>query len=158
MKRDEDRCIEFMKMSGAGNDFVVLDNRNGIVTDPSTLARKLCDRRKGIGADGLLLLESSDSADFLMQYYNSDGSYGGMCGNGGRCISRYAYVKKIVNRPEIRFEALEHIYGASILQDGVRLKMKDPSDFRIRPGDSSFSDADPFPFCEFWFSSLHHFS
>ena len=53
-------------------------------------------------------LETSDKADFLMRYYNSDGSYGGMCGNGGRCISRYAYVKKIVNRSDIRFEALEH--------------------------------------------------
>ena len=118
-------------MSGAGNDFVVMDNRNGKVTDPATLARKLCDRRKGIGADGLLLVESSERADFLMRYYNSDGSYGGMCGNGGRCISRYAYIKKIVNGPEIRFEALEHIYGASILKDSVKLKMKDPLDFRI---------------------------
>ncbi len=118
-------------MSGAGNDFVVLDNRTGIVSDPKTFALNVCDRRKGIGADGLLLLESSNKADFLMRYYNSDGSYGGMCGNGGRCISRYAYSKQIVNRPEIRFEALEHVYSASILQDGVRLKMKDPSDFRI---------------------------
>ena len=118
-------------MSGAGNDFVVLDNRSGIVSDPKTFAYQVCNRRNGIGADGLLLLETSTKADFLMKYYNSDGSYGGMCGNGGRCISRYAYVKQIVNRPEIKFEALEHVYSASILRDGVRLTMKDPSDFRI---------------------------
>ena len=118
-------------MSGAGNDFVVVDNRNGIVSDPKTFACRVCDRRKGIGGDGLLLLEPSDKADFLMRYDNSDGSYGGMCGNGGRCISRYAYLKEIVNRTEIRFEALEHVYSASILQDGVKLKMKEPLDFRI---------------------------
>jgi len=131
MKRDDQRCIEFTKMSGAGNDFVVLDNRKGVVTDPAAFARELCDRRKGIGADGLLLLEASDRADFLMRYYNSDGSFGGMCGNGGRCISRYAYTRQIVNQTEIRFEALEHIYNASIIRDVVKLMMKNPSDFRI---------------------------
>ena len=101
------------------------------MVDPYAFARHLCDRRKGIGADGLLLLETSSKADFLMKYYNADGSYGGMCGNGGRCITRYAYVKHIVHRPEVRFEALEHIYSASIAEGGVSLKMKDPSDFRI---------------------------
>ncbi len=131
MKREEHGSIEFTKMSGAGNDFVVMDNRSGVVAQPADLARVLCDRRKGIGADGLLLLEKSDRADFLMRYFNSDGSYGGMCGNGGRCISRYAQVKHIVNRSEMRFEALEHIYTASILHDDVRLSMKDPADFRI---------------------------
>lgn len=131
MNKEHGRSIEFMKMSGAGNDFVVLDNRNNMIADPYSFARHVCDRRNGVGADGLLLLESSDKADFLMKYYNSDGSYGGMCGNGGRCISRYAFIKRIVNRPEIRFEALEHIYSASILHDGVKLKMKDPWDFRI---------------------------
>ena len=124
MKQENGCCLEFMKMSGAGNDFVVLDNRNGIIVDPYVFARQVCDRRKGIGADGLLLLETSSKADFLMRYYNSDGSYGGMCGNGGRCISRYAFIKKIVNRSDIRFEALEHLYSASILHDGVSLKMK----------------------------------
>ena len=131
MKKEDGRCIEFMKMSGAGNDFVVLDNRSSVITDPYSFARHVCDRRKGIGADGLLLLETSDKADFFMRYHNSDGSYGGMCGNGGRCISRYAFIKNIVSRPEIRFEALEHVYDASILHDRVKLKMKDPLDFRI---------------------------
>jgi diaminopimelate epimerase len=131
MNKEHGRSIEFMKMSGAGNDFVVLDNRNDMIVDPYSFARHVCDRRKGIGADGLLLLEASSKADFLMRYYNSDGSYGGMCGNGGRCISRYAFIKQIVDRPEIRFEALEHIYSASILNDGVKLKMKDPTDFQI---------------------------
>jgi len=131
MSEQSIRHIDFMKMSGAGNDFVVVDNRNGIVSSPDVFAQRVCDRRRGIGADGLLLLEPSAKADFLMRYYNADGSYGGMCGNGGRCISRYAYIKHLVPGPELRFEALEHIYAASILDDKVKLRMKDPSDFRM---------------------------
>jgi len=131
MDQQSIRHIDFMKMSGAGNDFVVVDNRSGIVSAPDVFAQQVCDRRRGIGADGLLLLEPSAKADFLMKYYNADGSYGGMCGNGGRCISRYAYLKHLVVKPEIRFEALEHIYAASVLHDRVRLEMKDPTDFRM---------------------------
>ena len=131
MDQDNVRSIDFTKMSGAGNDFVVLDNRKIMISDPSEFARLICDRRKGIGADGLLLLEESSNADFMMKYFNSDGSYGGMCGNGGRCISRFAISKEIVSGPDIRFEALDHIYEASILPRGVKLTMKVPSDFRM---------------------------
>jgi diaminopimelate epimerase len=131
MTQEDVRCIDFTKMSGAGNDFVVMDNRKRIVSDPSTFARVVCDRRKGIGADGLLLIEESSKADFLMKYFNSDGSYGGMCGNGGRCISRFAYLKQIVPGPELSFEALEHIYTASVSEKMVTLRMKEPADFRI---------------------------
>ena len=84
-----------------------------------------------MGQDGLLLLEESAKADFAMKYFNSDGSYGGMCGNGGRCISRFAYVRRIVSGPEITFEALDHIYKASVMEEGVKLMMKRPTDFRI---------------------------
>ena len=131
MTQEKTRCIDFMKMSGAGNDFVVLDNREHIVSDPIVFAQLVCDRRKGVGADGLLLLEGSNKADFAMKYFNSDGSFGGMCGNGGRCISRFAYTKHIVDRTDLKFEALEHIYSASILDEDVKLLMKAPTDFRI---------------------------
>ena len=120
------RSIEFTKMSGAGNDFVVVDNRESVVQDATRFAVVLCDRRNGIGADGLLLLEKSECADFTMKYYNADGSYGGMCGNGGRCISRFAYQKCIVASPQLKFEALDHVYGASIGLTGVELRMKSP--------------------------------
>jgi diaminopimelate epimerase len=125
------RPIEFTKMSGAGNDFVILDNRKGVVTEPADFARKICDRRFGIGADGILLLESSSKADFLMKYYNADGSYGGMCGNGGRCISRFAFAKEIVKKSEMSFEALDYIYNASLVNDDVKLRMKAPTDIRL---------------------------
>jgi diaminopimelate epimerase len=126
------QLLEFTKMSGAGNDFVVLDNRKRILLDPTEFARSVCDRRFGVGADGVLLLELSRVADFMMRYYNADGSYGGMCGNGGRCISRFAFLEQIVQKREMRFEALDHIYTAALLKDGVRLWMKAPSDFRLQ--------------------------
>ncbi|MEW6062671.1 MAG: diaminopimelate epimerase, partial [Bacteroidota bacterium] len=83
--------IHFTKMSGAGNDFVVVDNRSGIISDPHQFSKIVCHRRYGVGADGVLLVEKSLKADFLMQYYNADGSSAGMCGNGGRCIAKFAY-------------------------------------------------------------------
>jgi diaminopimelate epimerase len=121
--------IQFTKMSGAGNDFVVIDNRTGIVRDGERLAKIVCDRRWGIGADGLLLLERGENADYRMMYYNADGSYGGMCGNGGRCIARYA-VEHGIAKSTHTFEALGHIYKTSVGRDEVLLAMKDPSRHR----------------------------
>ncbi len=119
-------ALRFTKASGAGNDFVLLDNRNGsLPDDQSALARALCSRPFGIGGDGLLILEKSGRADFAMKYYNADGSYGGMCGNGGRCIARYAHRKGIVGKT-MAFEALGHVYRAECLDEEVRLAMKDP--------------------------------
>jgi len=121
--------ISFVKASGAGNDFVVIDNHDGhLDMDQARLARALCDRHFGIGADGLLVVEGCATADFHMQYYNADGSYGGMCGNGGRCIARFAFMKRLAPA-RMRFQALDHIYEAEILPEGVRLRMKDPRDY-----------------------------
>ena len=122
--------ITFTKMSGAGNDFVVIDNRTGVVTDAVNLAKKICDRRWGVGADGLLLLEKSESADYRMMYYNADGSYGGMCGNGGRCISQYALANGIASDTQ-KFEALGHIYHAVVDSGEVILSMLDPRNLRM---------------------------
>jgi diaminopimelate epimerase len=112
-------------MSGAGNDFIVVDNRSTMIVDGAALAKKICDRHWGVGADGLLILESSDKASYRMMYYNADGSYGGMCGNGGRCIAMFAFQKKIAGKDH-KFEALDHIYAASIMAENVSLNMKDP--------------------------------
>ena len=118
--------IRFEKMSGAGNDFVVVDNRNGVVRDGAALARKICDRHWGVGADGLLLAEKSTVAAFRMMYFNADGSYGGMCGNGGRCMADYA-VRKGIAPPKHEFDALDHVYSAQVEEGSVKLRMKDPS-------------------------------
>ena len=117
-------------MSGAGNDFIVIDNRSEIINDKPAFARKICDRHWSIGADGLLLLESSDKAAYRMMYYNADGSYGGMCGNGGRCIAMFAYLKKIANSSHT-FEALDHIYSASVDIENVSLHMKNPISLKL---------------------------
>ncbi len=130
--------LHFTKMSGAGNDFVVVENMNGeLLCNKDALAVALCSRHTGIGADGLLVLERSPRADFFMSYYNADGSYGGMCGNGGRCVARYAYVSGIAG-PDMIFEALDHLYAAQVVGNDVRLQMKDPSHFTngIRLSDS----------------------
>lgn len=126
--------IPFTKMSGAGNDFVVVDNRGRILEDDgSAFARVVSHRRKGIGADGVLLLERSSNADFLMKYYNADGSYGGFCGNGGRCIARFAFLNGI-GSSKLTFEALGRLYDAEVNGDQVRLKMQDPNRERLNIG------------------------
>jgi len=130
MHGDKIKHIEFTKMSGAGNDFVIVDNREKVIEDASRFAQVVCDRRNGIGADGILLLEASAHADFAMKYFNADGSYGGMCGNGGRCISRYAQIKKIVDKNSMDFEALDYIYHATVLNEDVELHMKPSRDLR----------------------------
>ena len=117
-------------MSGAGNDFVVIDNRKGSIRNAPELAQKLCDRRWGIGADGLLLVETSENADYRMMYYNADGSYGGMCGNGGRCIALYTESTGIAKRTQ-SFEALGHIYNAKVEMGTVKLAMKDPTELKL---------------------------
>lgn len=118
-------------MTGAGNDFVVIDNRSGRIAKGSSLARKLCDRRWGIGADGLLLLEKSRRGAYRMMYYNADGSYGGMCGNGGRCIAFYAVKRRIAPKNH-SFEALNHVYQVIVASpEKVSLRMKDPVGLKV---------------------------
>ncbi len=134
--------IVFTKASGAGNDFIIIDNMSrALQTDKSILARKLCSRFFGVGGDGLLLLEPSSTAQFTMEYYNSDGSYGGMCGNGGRCVARYAFLHSLAPQ-RMSFEALDFIYKAEVAGERVILTMKDPDNVRemsnIRVDDESY--------------------
>ena len=117
------------KYQGAGNDFLLADNRDGSSSVSPDRVAELCDRRYGIGADGLMLLESSGNADFRMVYYNSDGSGGMMCGNGGRCITA-ADLGIVPSGKTYVFEAADGLHNAEIIRtDGlsrtVRLKMKD---------------------------------
>src|SRR5262245_53484595 len=91
--------ISFLKYEGTGNDFILLDNRTGEYSSLiNSKVEFLCNRNFGIGADGLILLENKNDYDFKMVYYNSDGNISSMCGNGGRCITAFAHVLKLVNK------------------------------------------------------------
>ena len=119
--------VTFYKYQGAGNDFLIADNRSGGLQLSTEQIASLCDRRYGVGADGLMLLEDSAGYDFRMVYFNSDGSGGMMCGNGGRCIVAFAADQGI---DHFDFDAADGFHTAQILEtDGcqktVRLKMKD---------------------------------
>jgi diaminopimelate epimerase len=118
--------MEFYKYQGTGNDFVMIDNRTEFFPkDNVALVARLCNRRFGIGADGLILLENDEATDFKMVYYNSDGNEGSMCGNGGRCL--VAFAKKLnVFESSCTFIATDGLHHASVAEDGiVSLKMID---------------------------------
>ena len=104
------------KMNGNGNDFIMIDNRTRSfgAEELARFARLLCRRGLSVGADGLLVVEPSERADFRMRLFNSDGSEGEMCGNGARCIARYAFEKGIVKSPSMRFETLGGEVRASV--------------------------------------------
>ena len=124
--------LKFVKMSGAGNDFVVADNRDGqFRAEPSFVAR-ICDRRFGVGADGLLLVEPSKTADFFMRYYNADGSEAEMCGNGARCIARFFSDRCGTGKRDLKFETRAGLIGAAVNGDRVRVTMTEPHGLRLR--------------------------
>jgi diaminopimelate epimerase len=118
--------IEFFKYQGTGNDFVILDNRLARYGSLSREAVKsLCDRRFGIGADGLMLLNNREGVDFEMKYFNADGGESTMCGNGGRCLVKAASDLGL-KAPLYRFHAIDGLHDATIETDGmVCLRMKD---------------------------------
>lgn len=123
--------LHFTKMNGAGNDFVLLDNRSGELRLQRAEIARLCDRHRGVGADGVLILEpASDGADFRMRYYNADGGEAEMCGNGARCFARYA---SRVAGPltSLSFETPAGVISAALGRDGVTLQMSDPKDMRL---------------------------
>ncbi|MDZ4796429.1 MAG: diaminopimelate epimerase [Bacteroidota bacterium] len=122
--------LHFHKYQGTGNDFIIADNRKNEISLTTAQIKQLCDRRFGIGADGLMLLNEKTGFDFEMKYYNADGKEGSMCGNGGRCMTRFAYDLGI-HRDVYRFLASDGVHEAEIDMDNtISLRMKDVKTIR----------------------------
>lgn len=125
--------IDFQKYEGAGNDFILVDDRNlKFPREDNNLVRHLCDRRFGIGADGLMLLQNQEGYDFRMVYFNSDGREGSMCGNGGRCIASFAG-KLGLAQQSMKFLAVDGEHEAETCEGNlVNLKMSDVETIETR--------------------------
>jgi diaminopimelate epimerase len=125
--------ISFTKMNGAGNDFVLLDNRNLSLSLSKEQIAKICDRHRGVGADGLLLVEPSKAGegDFRMRYYNSDGGEAEMCGNGARCFARF--VQKIgACSDKVSFQTLAGLIRAEFDGSLVKINLSEPTGLKLR--------------------------
>ena len=136
--------IQFYKYQGTGNDFIILDNRNQDYNDLTTKqVNFLCNRRFGIGADGLMMLNNAPGYDFEMKYYNADGRESSMCGNGGRCLVKFAYHMGL-RRSNYKFIAVDGEHEAEIGDEGiVNLRMKDVMDIKDFHGDFILDTGSP---------------
>lgn len=127
--QSRDEPLTFSKMAGAGNDFVVIDNRGGRIADATELTRRLCTRRMSVGADGLILVEPSSRATFRMRYLNADGSQADFCANGTRCAARFAFMNVIAGK-RMTIETDAGIIGAEVEGSMVTLSLPPPQWFR----------------------------
>jgi len=135
--------VHFYKYQGTGNDFVILDNRDGNILLKEENIKAICDRRFGIGADGLMLLNSKAGYDFDMKYYNADGKEGSMCGNGGRCLTQFAYDMGI-HKDSYYFMASDGEHEAEMGNNGwIHLKMIDVDTITEHQGDSVLNTGSP---------------
>jgi diaminopimelate epimerase len=127
-----ERVIDFYKMSGSGNDFILVDNRANIIQAELApeLARNLCRRKVSVGADGLILIENDDEVDFRWNFFNADGSKAEMCGNGGRCVARLANMLGICGS-SLSFRTLAGLIHAEVSGSRVKLQMTEPRDLRL---------------------------
>lgn len=123
--------VPFVKYSGCGNDFILVDNRTSTISHPlaQSFVKRLCHRQLGIGADGLILLENSSSADFRMRIFNADGSEAEMCGNGIRCLTRFIADIGLACHPLV-IETLHSPIGVYLQGDQVKVSMPSPRDFK----------------------------
>jgi diaminopimelate epimerase len=119
--------IEFYKFSGSGNDFILIDNMDNSlqVGDSGAFAKRVCARKVSVGAEGLIIIEPSDKVDFRWRFFNSDGSEPEMCGNGGRCAARFAFLRKIAKK-RMSFETLAGIIDAEVQANIVKIRLSSP--------------------------------
>ncbi len=139
--------MQFEKYQGTGNDFIIVDNRENDFKPDKNTVEHLCDRKFGIGADGLMLLENEPGYNFKMVYFNADGNESSMCGNGGRCLAAYAYSKDIF-KDKCHFLAIDGDHDAKLLEDKgksytVSLKMIDVNEVNTFENDLVIDTGSP---------------
>jgi diaminopimelate epimerase len=120
--------LHFYKMTGTGNDFILIDNRNGILDADhcQDFVRKACRHKLSVGADGVILIENDPEIDFRWRFFNADASEAEMCGNGARCAARFAYLTGIVNKRKLSFRTIAGIIRAELLENSVKVLMTSP--------------------------------
>ena len=125
------QSIPFFKMSGSGNDFIIVDHRIPTLKNNTlqSIISKMCRRKLSVGADGFILVEDSDQVDFKWRFFNSDGSVAEMCGNGARCVARFAFLNKIAGS-KMKFDTDAGIISAEVTGELVRIRMTDPFDYQ----------------------------
>jgi len=135
--------LHFYKYQGTGNDFIIIDNREKVFPAGEQLIARLCHRRFGIGADGLMLLETDPQSDFSMRYFNADGKESTMCGNGGRCMVAFAHKLKLTGT-HVRFGAIDGMHEAFIDSPSyVRLKMQDVKGIEMQGKEAFLNTGSP---------------
>ena len=125
------KTIPFLKMSGSGNDFIIIDNREAVVPEAQLMRLVIgaCRRKMSVGADGMIFIESSANLDFKWRFFNADGSLPDMCGNGARCAARFAFIHGIADR-QMAFETLAGTIEATVGDDTVKIRMTEPRDLK----------------------------
>ncbi len=127
--------LHFYKMNGAGNDFVVVDNRDLSLSLTKDQIELLCDRHRGVGADGLLAVEPAEQgADFKFRYYNADGGEAEMCGNGARCFGRFTAALMDETPERVTFETIAGTLAAELVEENIRIAMSEPKDLKLDTG------------------------
>ena len=134
------KLMKFFKYQATGNDFIIIDNYGKEIKLTSDQVKKICDRRFGVGADGLILLEEKEGYDYSMIYYNSDGNKSTFCGNGSRCLAHFAHKKKLFKH-KAHFFANNSNYLAFIQKGLISIKMPNISNFKINDDGTIFIDS-----------------
>ena len=137
--------IHFYKMTGTGNDFILIDNRKGLINADQCqdFVRNVCRHKLSVGADGVILIENDSEVDFRWRFFNSDASEAEMCGNGSRCAARFAYLTGIVEKPRMAFRTLAGIIPAELLDKSVKVQMPAPhslsTDLKLKAAGRTFN-------------------
>ena len=144
MSHGASQRVHFFKMTGTGNDFILIDNRSKLIDSDHCreLVRSACRRKLSVGADGMILIENDPDVDFKWRFFNADASEAEMCGNGSRCAARFAHLTGIVKKTEMSFRTLAGIIKAEILDGRVKVQMTPPHDLTL----GIHVDADGRPF------------